>query len=388
MTLIERYLARRRREQPPADHRVSSVMDASQNGSGQVCNRQSAIRNRQSAIVRHWCALAKKRAWLRYNGGITLSYWEAHMKGATPAVAVVGSFNMDLVFTTDRRPQRGETIIGRSFSMFLGGKGQNQALAAARLGARVPMIGRLGRDDFGRRIREAIVSEGIDAQHVGEDDEASTGTAAIIIDAEGDNSILIVSGANFQITAEHIDHARDAIAGADVLMMQLEIAPVAIQRAAEVAHAAGVPLVLNPAPARPLADELLRLVGVLTPNEIETEMLTGISVADDESAARAARALLARGVGAVVLTLGARGALLATAAGIERVPGFAVQVVDTTAAGDAFCAGLAVRMASGDSLADAVRYANAVGALATTVLGAAPAMPTRAAVERFIASAG
>jgi ribokinase len=195
-----------------------------------------------------------------------------------------------------------------------------------------------------------------------------------------------VPGANGRVGPADVERAATVIAGADVLMLQLEVPLAAVLRAAELARAAGVRVLLNPAPAQTLSDELLRLVDVLTPNETETQILTGLNVDDDDSAGRAAAALLARGVGATVLTLGARGALLAEGHRLIRVPGYAVQVVDTTAAGDAFCGALAVQLARGRQLEEAIRYANAAGALATTVLGAEPALPHAKAVEQLVAA--
>jgi ribokinase len=306
------------------------------------------------------------------------------MLAHTPQIVVVGSLNMDLVTRTARRPARGETLLGQSFDMFVGGKGFNQAIAAARQGAAVRMVGRLGADDFGRRLRQTMAAEGIDAQYVAEDTTTSSGIATIVVDGEGDNSIIVVSGANGRVGPADVECAADAIAGADALMLQLEVPLDAVIRAAQIARAAGVRVLLNPAPAQPLPDELLRLVDVLTPNETETQILTGLSIDDDGSAARAADALLARGVGAAVLTLGARGALLADRTQHTRIPSYSVEVVDTTAAGDAFCGALAAQLARGRTPAEAVRYANAAGALATTVLGAEPAMPRLEAVERLV----
>ena len=310
------------------------------------------------------------------------------MKGPIPSIVVVGSLNVDLVVRAPRRPARGETLSGESFGMFVGGKGLNQAIAAARLGAAVRMVGRVGQDDFGRRLRGTLALEGIDAAAVLEDEATSSGVAAIVIDGEGDNSIIVVAGANGRVGPADVERAAAAIAAADVLMLQLEVPLAAIQRAAEIARAAGCAVLLNPAPASPLPAELLRLVDVLAPNEIEAQVLTGSSAADEEAAGRAAADLLARGVGAAVLTLGARGALLADRAHTVYAPAYPVQVVDTTAAGDAFCGALAVQLARGHRLDEAVRYANAAGALATTVLGAEPAMPRAQAVEQLIAEIG
>jgi ribokinase len=309
------------------------------------------------------------------------------MSDRIPRVVVVGSLNMDLVTRAERRPRRGKTLIGESFGMFVGGKGLNQAIAAARQGAAVRMVGRVGADDFGLRLRRTLEAAGVDAQFVAEDGAAGTGVATIVLDAEGDNSIIVMPGANGRVGREDVERAAEAIAAAHVLMLQLEVPLEAVMHASEIARAAGVPILLNPAPAptRPLPDELLRLVDVLTPNETETQVLTGLSAANDESAARAAAELRTRGVGAVVLTLGARGALLADGERSTHVPGYRVQVVDTTAAGDAFCGTLGAQLARGRSLEVAVGYANAAGALATTVLGAEPAMPRLAAVEKLMA---
>lgn len=306
------------------------------------------------------------------------------MNRRQPRIVVVGSLNMDLVITVARRPAPGETLLGESFGMFIGGKGFNQAVAAARMGANVHMVGRLGRDDFGQQLLRALADEGIDSGAVTHDDAHGTGVAVPIIDAQGDNSIIVVPGANMQLSPADIERATDVIAEADAVLLQLEVPLAAVTRAAELAHAAGVRVLLNPAPARPLPDDLLRLVDILLPNESETQILTGVHVADDQSVERAADALLGRGVGVVVLTLGARGALFADGAQRVRIPGYVVPVVDTTAAGDAFCGVLAVQLALGQPLEQAVRWANAAGALTTTVLGAEPAIPRRAAVEALV----
>lgn len=301
-----------------------------------------------------------------------------------PVLAVVGSLNIDLVVRAERRPQRGETLLGQSLHIFNGGKGYNQAVAAARSGADVRMIGRVGLDEFGQRLMQSLDHEGIRSEHLTQDAEQTTGSALIVVDPEGDNSIIVVPGANGQVTPEDVDRAADAIRAADVLLMQLEVPLETVERAAALAYAASVPVLLNPAPARALPDGLLSQVAVLMPNESEAHLLTGVSVADDAGAEAAARALLARGVGAVVMTLGARGALLARGEQLLRVPGYPVKVVDTTGAGDAFCGALAVQLALGRDLADALRYANAAGALATTVAGAEPAMPERAVIEELM----
>ncbi len=305
------------------------------------------------------------------------------MKGQPPTITVVGSFMMDLVIKAPRRPQKGETLIGESFGMYPGGKGFNQAVAASRLGATVHMVGKLGEDDFGTRFRKSLKDAGIGSDHVTGTEKAMTGVGSPVIDSAGDNSIIVVPGANMLLTKNDIEKARVLIAGSDMLLMQLENPVETIQHAAMIAHEYGVPVLLNPAPACKLPDELLSLLTILTPNEIEAEMLSGFNVADTGSAIKAARALLDKKIQSVVLTLGARGALMAEENRLVHVQGYKVGVVDTTAAGDAFCAALAVEYVNHHNLENAILFANAAGALATTILGAEPAMPTLDMVEKF-----
>lgn len=302
-------------------------------------------------------------------------------------VVVVGSLNMDLVVHVPRLPRPGETIVGGELRTYAGGKGANQAVAAARLGASVTMIGRVGDDDFGRQLSDSLQKEGVDVTRLQTDRRASTGIAMIAVEEGGQNSIVVSPGANMRLTLEDIAEARDAIDSADVLVMPLEVPMECIREAVRRAHASGVRVVLNPAPAQPLADDLLAMVTALVPNESETAWLTGLPVETIAQAERAAQVLLARGVGVVVLTLGERGALLLEQNQTARhLPAYPVDVVDTTAAGDAFVAALAVGLAEGASLDQAVRMANAAGALAVTCRGAQPAMPKRADLERFMRS--
>lgn len=305
------------------------------------------------------------------------------MNERNPKVVVVGSFNMDLVVKAGRRPQTGETLMGEEFGMFIGGKGSNQAIAAARLGADVTMIGRLGTDLFGDTLMAAHAEESIYTDYVIRDTEVGTGVASISIDTDGDNSIVLVPQANMRLTVADIERASESIAAADVLLLQLEVPITASQRAAEIAKSNGATVVLNPAPAQELPDDFLTQVDILTPNEVETESLSGVQVSTAADAERAAKVLLDKGLSAVILTLGERGALLLTPDLTRQVPAYTVEVVDTTAAGDAFCGALATGLAQGENLVDAVAFANAAGALAVTVLGAAPSMPTAAQVEAF-----
>jgi ribokinase len=302
----------------------------------------------------------------------------------TAHVAVVGSLNMDLVARAPRIPQPGETIIGRDFHTLPGGKGANQAVAAARLGAAVAMIGRVGSDAFARLLLDNLATAGVDHSSVIQDGEAATGVALIVVDAAGQNTIVVASGANMHLSPADVEAAETVIASADVLLLQLETPLETATRAAQIAHAHGVTVILNPAPAQPLPPALLSLVDVLVPNESETALLTGLPIDSRARVEAAAGALRESGVGAVILTLGERGALLAQAGGTQAFPAFMVTAVDTTAAGDAFMGGLAVALAESQSLAEGIRWGNAAGALAATQLGAQPSLPTRRVVEKLL----
>jgi ribokinase len=299
----------------------------------------------------------------------------------------VGSLNMDLVIRAARIPQPGETILGGAFHTVPGGKGANQAVAAARLGAHVAMVGRVGQDDFGAMLLDGLVAEGIDASQVIQDPEAATGVALIVVDDQGQNAIVVASGANARLSPAQVAAGCVPIAAANALLLQLESPLAAIEQAAQLATVQGVTVILNPAPARALPPDFLALVDVLVPNEIEAALLTGLPVADLAQARAAAAALREMGAGTVVLTLGERGALLATGEDAQLCPAFSVEPVDTTAAGDAFVAGLAVALGEGQPLIEAVRWGTASGALATTVLGAQPSLPRREDVELLLGTA-
>jgi ribokinase len=299
----------------------------------------------------------------------------------TAHVTVVGSLNMDLIVRTSRIPEPGETIIGGYFHTAPGGKGANQAVAAARLGAQVSMVGRVGHDTFAGALLDSLSDAGVEHTFVTQDPEAATGVALIVVDDAGQNSIVVASGANMRLSPTDVDAAEAAIASAAVLLLQLESPLETVTGAAKVARAHGVQAILNPAPARSLPATLLSLVDVLIPNESETALLTGMTVRDQAEVEAAATALQGLGVGTVILTLGEQGALLARKDRVEHFPAFNVTPVDTTAAGDAFVGGFAVALAEGKSLAEAVRWGNAAGALATTKLGAQPSLPTRQDLE-------
>ena len=301
-----------------------------------------------------------------------------------PRVAVVGSFMMDLVVQCNHLPLGGQTVVGQDFVTFVGGKGSNQAIAAARLGADVSMIGRLGADDFGDELLKNLSAEGVNGQFVVRDTEMGTGVAMITVDKNGNNTIVAVPKANMSLNPDNIDQAESEIAAADILLLQLEVNLLAVQRAAEIAKANGVPVLLNPAPAHQIPVELMNLVDIIVPNETETEFLTGCRLTDMETIKSAARHLLAESAPTVILTLGDQGALLATAEDIQLFPSYSVKAVDATAAGDAFCGTLAVSIARGDSWESAVKFANAAGALTVTKLGAAPSIPMREQVIELI----
>ena len=301
-------------------------------------------------------------------------------------ITVVGSLNMDLVVRAPRIPQPGETIIGGDFHTVPGGKGANQAVAAARLGAQVSMVGRVGRGAFAGPLLKNLAAAGVEHAFVTQDSEAATGVALIVVDDAGQNSIVVASGANVRLSPTDVDDAGATIAAADALLLQLESPLETVTRAAEVARAKGATVILNPAPARSLPAALLSLVDVLIPNESEAALLTGLPIDNPAEAEAAATALRELGVGTVILTLGERGALLAREDGAEVFPAFEVTPVDTTAAGDAFVGGFAVALAGGQPLAEAVRWGNAAGALATTRLGAQPSLPTRQELQALLAT--
>lgn len=303
-------------------------------------------------------------------------------------IVVVGSANVDLVVQAPHIPRPGETVLGRDFVMALGGKGANQAVGVARLGAEVVFLARVGKDSFGDQCLDGYAREGINTSYISLDPEEATGVALIVVANDGENSIAVASGANMRLTPELIADASEAFEGADGVLLQLEIPIETVVEAARIGRKHGIPVVLNPAPAQPLQPELLSLIDVLTPNRIELAQLLGVSenevmAMDDE---RLAKHALGLGVPSVVITLGKEGALAAGSWGWTRVPSFAVETVDTTAAGDAFNAGLAVALGRGSAnLPEATRYACACGALATTKFGAQPSLPDEEAVQRLLA---
>jgi ribokinase len=299
-------------------------------------------------------------------------------------ILVVGSSNTDMTVRLDRLPGPGETVIGGVFTTAPGGKGANQAAGAARAGGRVALIGRIGRDSLGDAALAALRGEGIDVRSVGRDRASPSGVALIFVGRGGANSIAVASGANGRLRASHVARAGAVFRRAAVLLVQLETPLAAVAQALALAARNGVRVVLNPAPARALPDRLLRRVSILTPNEHEAEALTGIKVKTRRDAAAAAAALQARGVESVVITRGARGAFVATAGLRRSMPGFRVKAIDTTAAGDIFNGAMAVALAEGRGLVDAVRFAQAAAAISVTRIGAQPSAPRRVEIDRFL----
>jgi ribokinase len=299
-------------------------------------------------------------------------------------IVVVGSINMDIVIHAERMPREGETVFGSNLNFFPGGKGANQAVAAARLGAETFMVGRVGKDSFGEPLRSQLLQNGVNCDHVIADENAATGTALIVINPEGNNSILVAPGASQNLSPSDADAVADLIRQADAILMQFEIPLETVAHAADLAQAHGVLAVLDAGPAKKCFPDLLRKVDVLSPNETEAEALIGMPITGLASAKKAAKEFMEMGVKTLVLKLGEKGCVVARKGEVTHYPAFRVSPVDTTAAGDAFTAALGVELARGEPFGCAARFANAAGALSTLTPGAQPSMPTREEVLTFL----
>ncbi|OOV76707.1 ribokinase [Enterobacter kobei] len=303
-------------------------------------------------------------------------------------LVVLGSINADHILNLESFPAPGETVTGNHYQVAFGGKGANQAVAAGRSGANIAFIACTGDDDTGERVRKQLASDNIDIAPVSVVAGESTGVALIFVNAEGENVIGIHAGANAALTTARVEAQRALISGAEALLMQLESPVESVLAAAKIAHENHTTVVLNPAPARVLSDELLALVDIITPNETEAEKLTGIRVENDDDAARAAKVLHEKGIGTVIITLGSRGVWASVNGEGRRVPGFRVKAIDTIAAGDTFNGALVTALLEGKVMDDAIRFAHAAAAIAVTRKGAQPSVPWRKEIDEFLSQQG
>lgn len=302
-------------------------------------------------------------------------------------VVVFGSFVVDLTGRTPHMPVPGETVLGSSFKMGAGGKGSNQAVAAHRAGADVTLVTKVGKDVFATVATDFYKKEQMDLSYILEDEEKETGCALILVDENSaQNEIVVISGACGNITAEDVERCRDLIESADILLLQLEINFDALYQVIDIAHAAGVKVILNPAPAAVLPDDVMKKIDLVTPNETEAQILTGVTIQNKEDAKKAAEVFMEKGVKEVVITLGSMGAFAMSSEKSELLGRLSVDAVDTTGAGDAFNGGFVMALAEGMDLFTALRYGNVTGALSVTKYGTAPAMPTRAEIDEMYQS--
>ena len=303
---------------------------------------------------------------------------------ATGKLVVLGSINADHILNIEQFPRPGETVIGKQYKVAFGGKGANQAVAAGRSGADIAFIACVGADDIGERVRQQLASDRIDTQPIEAITDSTTGVALIFVNAEGENVIGIDAGANAAVTPDYLARYQQKVIDADALLMQLESPLETVIAAASLAKQHQTQVILNPAPARELPDDLLATIDMITPNETEAQRLTGIAVNDDNDAARAAQALHDKGIATVIITLGSRGVWLSENGNGKLVPGFKVKAVDTIAAGDTFNGALVTALLEGKIMADAVRFAHAAAAIAVTRPGAQPSVPWREEIDAFL----
>lgn len=292
-------------------------------------------------------------------------------------IAVIGSSNIDMVISAERLPKPGETVLGGSFRMFSGGKGANQAVAAARLGGDVTFITKTGNDLFGKQNIEQYESERIDTRYISSDPELPTGVALITVDRRGENCIVVASGANAALSPEDVEGVREVIEKSGILLLQLEIPMETVEYAAALAHKKGVKVILNPAPAASLPDKLLKCLYAIIPNKNEAEKLSGIPISSSASAKRAADVIAGKGVAKVIITLGEKGAFIKDGSDYYEIPADKVKAVDTTAAGDTFCGALCVGLSEGLSIEEAAKMANKASGIAVSRQGAQNSIPYR-----------
>jgi ribokinase len=298
-------------------------------------------------------------------------------------ILVIGSSNTDMVIKTRHLPRPGETVLGGTFFMNPGGKGANQAVAIARLGGRVSFICKTGSDIFGHQSQQLFEEEGIDTSYILSDKKNPSGVALITVDEHAENCIVVASGANANLTPADLSSVTEAIKQVDIILMQLEIPMETVEYVAGIAFREHKKVILNPAPAQPLSDELLRHLYIITPNETEAEMISGVKISDRESAEQAAQVIAGLGVRNVIITLGAKGALVYCDGQAEMIPARKVKAVDTTAAGDVFNGGLSVALSEKRSLVEAVRFACKASAISVTRAGAQSSVPYRNEVDIF-----
>ncbi len=303
------------------------------------------------------------------------------MNNRKARIAVIGSYAVGMTMGCRRFPHEGETVMGRGFQMLHGGKGSNQAIAAARLGADVLFGGSVGKDDFGASALRMLADEGIDTTYVKRAEGEPTGVGIVIVAENGNNEIVIDLAANDSLPPSAVDAMGDAIADRDLLLLQLEVNPEAVIRAIEIAHRRGTPVILNPAPFRALPDEVVRKTAYITPNETEAAGMLGLDPRQTRDGRELAAALYDRYRVNVIVTLGENGVHVRTESLDERVEGYTARVVDTTGAGDSFSGALAVALGEGRALRDAVRFANCAASLSVEVVGVVPSLPRRAAVD-------
>jgi ribokinase len=299
-------------------------------------------------------------------------------------IVVIGSSNTDMVIKTSKLPSPGETILGGNFFMNPGGKGANQAVAAARLGGNVIFLGKTGNDIFGKQATNTLKAENINTSYMITDSDNPSGVALITVDDKGENCIVVASGSNGCLSKSDLDNAMEEILSADIILMQLEIPLETVIYAAEKCHNEGKIVILNPAPAMDLPDELLKQISIITPNETEAELLTGIKVFDLDSAKNAAHKLLEKGIGMVILTMGSKGALVSTGKKDQLIPSLKVNAIDTTAAGDIFNGALTVAISEGLLIEEAVKFSNTAAAISVTRLGAQASAPYRKEINLFV----